>query len=124
MKHLLWILYGAGHLKLNFEEVYNVVTLAKKYLMATRLNCFGAQWLRSDPFDKSKGPDDIRECWEKMVIAYMLGDGNAFFRTSYHLCKYGDGVVEWGLNLADQELGIKLARTFRIYINAGSICAN
>ena len=122
MEHLLRTLYGADHLELNFDEIYDMVALAGKYCMAERLRPFGAGWLRSYPFDK--GPDDTRECWEKMVIAYLLGDDISFFRMSRYLGTYSVELVEWALTLPSQELGIKLARTFKIYINFESLCAN
>ncbi|KAH7173824.1 uncharacterized protein B0J16DRAFT_389709 [Fusarium flagelliforme] len=123
VKHVLRILYGADDdFKSipSFETVCAMVAFADYYYMEDRLKFWAAEWLRISPFNEDDGPD-IRECFEKMVVAYMLRDEHSFFETSHYIATYGGGIIQWGLDLPekenldddkkfpDKELGIKLA---------------
>lgn len=139
VKHVLRILYGANddfESTPSFETVCAMVAFANYYDMGNRLDFWAAQWLRISPFDEDDGPD-MRECFEKMVIAYMSRDHHSFFQTSHYLATYGGGIIHWGLDFPakedfppddkkfpDKELGIKLACTSNIYIISRLLCAN
>ncbi|KAJ4127111.1 hypothetical protein NW768_008736 [Fusarium equiseti] len=138
VKHVLRILYGADdgfESTPSFETVCAMVAFADYYYMKDRLKFWAAKWLRIEPFDEDEGPN-IRECFEKMVVAYMLHDEYSFFQLSHYIATYSDGIIQWGLDFPakedfppddkkfpDKELGIKLACTSKIYI-ISRLCAN
>lgn len=98
VKHVLRILYGANdgfESTPSFETVCDMVVFADYYYMEDRLKFWAAEWLRISPFNEDDGPD-IRECFEKMIVAYMLGDDHSFFETSHYIATYGGGIIQWG----------------------------
>ncbi|KAM0234509.1 hypothetical protein ACHAPO_006399 [Fusarium lateritium] len=109
MRRLLRILYGADDMDLDFEAVYDVLVLADKYDMTKRLKTFGFGWVRLDIDDDHPFDVDIRDYWEKLVIAHMLGDSMAFFQISCRVSQSTKALLDWALDLPDQLLGLKLA---------------
>ncbi|CEI62651.1 hypothetical protein FVEN_g5180 [Fusarium venenatum] len=116
MGRLLKILYGADDLVLDFEAVYDVISLVDKYAMTKRLKAFGLDWVRMELDDEYPTPAQFRESWGKIVLSYMLNDDAAFFEISSYLSQPTEGVVTWALKLPDQALGLRLAvAMFELY---------
>ncbi|KAF5240152.1 hypothetical protein FAUST_4542 [Fusarium austroamericanum] len=109
MLRLLRILYGANDLDLTFKAFYDVIILADKYGMTKRLKHFGFGWVRVDPLDEGVIDYYYRECWEKLVISYMLDDNTAFFHVSSCLSNSAGPLVDWVTELSNEPLGLKLA---------------
>ncbi|GKU04187.1 hypothetical protein FLAG1_06801 [Fusarium langsethiae] len=109
MTRLLRILYGADDVELGFKAFYNVIILADKYGMTERLKHFGSSWVRMDTDDNNSDLMYSQDCWEKLVISYILNDNSAFFKISFRLYTLARCVINQALELPDKMLGLKLA---------------
>ncbi|KAM0201831.1 hypothetical protein ACHAPA_010982 [Fusarium lateritium] len=105
----LQALYGADPESFDIpaRTVRDISILADKYDMTTRFMPMATMWLAATPLTMDF--PDRQAVWDLLVASYWFGLAKPFYKMSQFLLRTNISLLEFALDLEDQNLGLRLA---------------
>lgn len=106
----LQALYGANpeSFRIPARTIRDISIFADKYDMTTRFLPMATLWLAAAP--STMDLSDRQAGWDLLIASYWFGLAKPFYTMSQFLLRTNISLLEYALELEDQNLGLRLAR--------------
>lgn len=106
----LQALYGANpeSFRIPARTIRDISIFADKYDMTTRFLPMATLWLAAAP--STMDLSDRQAGWDLLIASYWFGLAKPFYMMSQFLLRTNMSLLEYALELEDQNLGLRLAR--------------
>ncbi|KAH6949965.1 hypothetical protein DER45DRAFT_619702 [Fusarium avenaceum] len=120
----LQALYGADPESFDIPSgtIRDISIFADKYNMTTRFLPMATLWLAAAP--STMGLSDRQAGWNLLIASYWFGLAKPFYMMSQFLLRTNISLLEYALELEDQNLGLRLALAIEQVRLANAYCGD